>query len=151
MTRAEGLDVPEALRADPARLSFAKLDINAASVAGDLVLSEGDNRGGQSLFSALDTKRAFTSAGGMAGGDATLGEYAARLAGNVGSRAARAERAETAALSVKAAADLKRADVEGVNMDEELANMTLYQQAYNASARLIQAAKEMTDALLSIV
>jgi len=151
MTRSEGLDVPDALRANPERLSFAKLDMDATSVAGDLVLSEGDNRGGQALFSALDTKRGFASAGGMAGGDATLGEYAARLAGNIGSRAARAERAEAAALSVKSAADLKRSDVEGVNMDEELANMTLYQQAYNASARLIQAAKEMTDTLMSIV
>ena len=36
-------------------------------------------------------------------------------------------------------------------MDEELANMTIYQQSYNASARLIQAAKEMTDTLLNMV
>lgn len=151
MTRAEGLNVPEVLRSNPERLSFAKLDISAASVAGDLVLSEGDNRGGQSLFAALDAKRGFSAAGGLAAGQSTLGEYAARLGGNVGARAARAERAEMAAQSVQSAADLKRADVEGVNMDEELANMTLYQQAYNASARLIQAAKEMTDTLLGIV
>jgi flagellar hook-associated protein 1 FlgK len=151
MTRSEGLQVPDSLRANPERLSFAKLDIDGATVPGDLVLSEGDNRGGQALFGALDAKRGFADAGGMAGGQATLGEYAARLAGNIGSRAARAERAEAAALSVKSAADLKRSDVEGVNMDEELANMTLYQQAYNASARLIQAAKEMTDTLMNIV
>lgn len=151
MTRSEGLAVPDALRANPERLSFAKLDMTGASLPGDLVLAEGDNRGGQALFSALDAKRPFNAAGGIAGGEASLGEYAARLAGNVGNRAARAERAEAAALSVKSAADLKRSDVEGVNMDEELANMTLYQQAYNASARLIQAAKEMTDTLLSIV
>ena len=41
-------------------------------------------------------------------------------------------------------------DVEGVNMDEELANMVLYQQAYNAAARMIQASKEMTDVLLNM-
>ncbi len=151
MTRAEGLDVPDLLRANPQRMSFARLDIDAATLPGDLVLAEGDNRGGQDLFSALDTKRGFSAAAGLAGGEATLGEYAARLAGNIGSRAARAERAETAALSVQSAANVKRSDVEGVNMDEELANMTLYQQAYNASARLIQAAKEMTDTLMSIV
>lgn len=151
MTRAEGLDVPSPLRANPERLSFARLDISAATVPGDLVLSEGDNRGGQDLFSVLNTKRGFNAAGGLAAGEATLGEYAARLAGNVGARAARAERAESAALSVQSAADMKRSDVEGVNMDEELANMTLYQQAYNASARLIQAAKEMSDTLMSIV
>ena len=151
MTRSEGLAVPDALRANPERLSFARLDVDAASAPGDLVVSEGDNRGGQDLFAALDASRRFNAAGGMAAGQTSLGEYAARLAGNIGSQAARAERAESAALSVKQAADLKRSDVEGVNMDEELANMTLYQQAYNASARLIQAAKEMTDTLLNIV
>ena len=82
---------------------------------------------------------------------AGLEEFGARLAGDVGSRAARAERAELASQSVKAAADQKRSDVEGVNLDEELARMTLYQQAYNASARLLQASKEMTATLLSIV
>ncbi|HCY55597.1 MAG TPA: flagellar hook-associated protein FlgK, partial [Oceanicaulis sp.] len=76
--------------------------------------------------------------------------YGARLAGDVGSRAARAERAADSALSVKEAADRKRMDVEGVNMDEELANMILYQQAYNAAARMIQASKEMTDIILNM-
>src|SRR3546814_20956462 len=31
----------------------------------------------------------------------------------------------------------------GVNLDEELANMTIFQNAYNASARLVQAVDEM--------
>ena len=38
----------------------------------------------------------------------------------------------------------------GVNMDEELANMTVFQNAYNASARLVQTVDEMLDTLLSI-
>ncbi|XBQ16600.1 MAG: flagellar hook-associated protein FlgK [Oceanicaulis sp.] len=149
MNRAESFEVNTEIRADSGRLAFAQLEI-AGAVPGDLVLAEGDNRGGQALFSALDTKRAFQAAGGLAGGQATLGEFAARLAGDVGSRAARAMRAEQAAASVKAAADQKRGDVEGVSLDEELARMTLYQQAYNASARLLQAAKEMTDTLLNM-
>jgi len=149
LNRAESFEVNATLRADSSRLAFAKAELDGA-VAGDFVLALGDNRGGQDLFSALNAKRGFNAAGGLAGGQATLGEYAARLAGDVGGRAARAERAESAANSVKAAADQKRSDVEGVNLDEELARMTLYQQAYNASARLLQAAKEMTDTLLNI-
>lgn len=149
--RAESFQVDPAIRADTSLMAMAKLDITGASVPGDLVLSEGDARGGQALQAALTTKRSFQAAGALAGGSSTLEEYAARLAGDVGSRAARAERALSGAEAVKAAADQKRSDVEGVNLDEELARMTLYQQAYNASARLLQAAKEMTDALLSIV
>jgi flagellar hook-associated protein 1 FlgK len=151
MNRAEALQVAPEVRADSSRLSFARLNLDATTLVGDRILFEGDNRGGQDLAAALTTKRPFESAGGLAGGQAGLQEFGARLAGHVGARAATAERAEMAAQSVKSAADQKRSDVEGVNLDEELARMTLYQQAYNASARLIQAAKEMTDTLLSIV
>lgn len=38
----------------------------------------------------------------------------------------------------------------GVNLDEELANMTVFQNAYNASARLVQAVDEMFETLLSL-
>ncbi len=149
--RAEANQVAPEIRSDSGRLAMARLTLTAASVAGDRILFEGDNRGGQELAAALTTKRRFENAGSLAGGQAGLEEFGARLAGDVGSRAARAERAELASQSVKSAADQKRADVEGVNLDEELARMTLYQQAYNASARLLQASKEMTDTLLSIV
>ena len=100
---------------------------------------------------AWTDQRTFSAAGGLGQATISLGDYAARFAGDVGARAARAERSFEAATAVQAAADQKRSDVEGVNLDEELANMTIYQQAYNASARMLQAAKEMTDTLLSIV
>ena len=48
-------------------------------------------------------------------------------------------------------ADSQRQSAEGVNLDEELINMTTYQQAYNASARLIQAAKDMYDVLTNMI
>jgi len=151
LNRAESMEVAQEIRADSSRLAFARLDLTGASLPGDRIVYEGDNRGGQDLIASLTAKRQFDSAGSLAGGLAGLEEYGARLAGDVGSRAARAERAALAAQSVKSAADQKRSDVEGVNLDEELARMTLYQQAYNASARLLQASREMTDTLLNIV
>ncbi|MBV5259298.1 flagellar hook-associated protein FlgK [Synechococcus moorigangaii CMS01] len=150
MSRAESFSVRNDLRSNSSALAFSRLDINGATVPGDLVLTEGDGRGGQALYDAFSTARRFDGAGGFAGGTASLQAYGARLAGDVGSRAARAERAADSALSVKEAADRKRMDVEGVNMDEELANMILYQQAYNAAARMIQASKEMTDIILNM-
>ena len=38
----------------------------------------------------------------------------------------------------------------GVNIDEELANMILFQNAFNASARLVATTREMFEELLSI-
>jgi len=150
-TRSEGLDVRPDIRANSQNFAFSMLDITPASVAGDFVLASGDSRGGQALQAALSRPIGFDAAGALAGGVSTVDQYAARLAGDVGSRSARAERAVDSARSVKDAADQRRSDLEGVNLDEELANMTLFQQSYNASARLLQAAREMTDTLLSIV
>ena len=39
----------------------------------------------------------------------------------------------------------------GVNLDEELSNLILYQRAYNANARVIAAVDEMYEALLNII
>ena len=40
---------------------------------------------------------------------------------------------------------------EGVNLDTELVNLTTYQQSYNASARMIQAAEDMYTTILNLV
>lgn len=44
----------------------------------------------------------------------------------------------------------KLGEVAGVNLDEELANMIIFQNAYNAAARLITTSKEMFDVLLQL-
>ena len=149
--RSDRMDVSSEIQSNAALLSLAKLDITSTSVTGDFVLANGDGRGGDALQSTLNSMRNFSTAGGLSGGPSTLQDFAARVAGDIGARSSRADRAMLSAESLKSAADQKRADVEGVSLDEELANMTLYQQSYNASARLLQAAKELTDVLLSIV
>ncbi len=56
---------------------------------------------------------------------------------------------QTRAEALASEANARRSSVEGVNLDQELVNLTTYQQAYNASTRLIQAAKDMYDACSS--
>ena len=143
--------VNNAIRSDSSKLALGQLNITAATVAGDLVLTSGDSRGGQLLQSAMTALRSFDAAGSINAANSSLQDYAARLAGSIGSRAARAEGEAASAEVLRATAQTKRSNVEGVSLDEELAAMTLYQQSYNASARMLQAAKEMTDALMSIV
>ena len=53
--------------------------------------------------------------------------------------------------SVAAEADTRRSSAEGVNLDQELISMTTYQQAFSASARLVQAGKDLYDVLLQMV
>ena len=149
--RAQAFSVNPTIRSDSSKLALGQLNIGAATVAGDLVLTSGDARGGQLLQAAMTNVRSFDAAGSINAANSSLQDYAARLAGSIGSRAARAESEAASADVLRTTAQTKRSNVEGVSLDEELASMTLYQQSYNASARMLQAAKEMTDALMSIV
>lgn len=149
--RAEALSVDSGFLNGSKRLALAKLDFNGGAGVGDLVIASGDGRGGQALQAALIEPRHFAASGAMTAGPATIQDFAARLAGDVGARAARAITQRDSAAALSGAAAEKRSEVEGVSLDEELAAMTLYQQSYNASARLLQAAKEMSDVLLSMV
>ena len=45
----------------------------------------------------------------------------------------------------------RRAEVSGVNLDEELSRLVLYQQAYSVSARLISITNDLFDELLGMV
>ncbi len=148
--RADMLSVRSDIMASPAKMALARPDILGAA-AGDFVLGSGDGRGAEALHAALTGARMFSSAGAIGGGAMSVTDYAARLAGDVGSRAGRAERALISAQTLHIAATEKRQSLEGVNLDEELANMTMLQQSYNASARLLQAAKEMIDTLLGVI
>ncbi|PHR60041.1 MAG: flagellar hook-associated protein FlaN [Robiginitomaculum sp.] len=149
--RASGFSLRSDILRNPDLLALGRLEIAAATVAGDFVAGKGDGRGGFAIQRALETARQFQSAGSLSAASSTLTDFSGRFAVTTGTRAANAEREATAALSLSAEADLRRANVEGVNIDEELANMTLFQQSYNAAARLIQAARELNDTLLSII
>ena len=68
-------------------------------------------------------------------------------------RAGAAARAKSAAANDQALADdltAHRAEVAGVNLDEELSRLVLYQQAYSVSARLISITGQLFDELLAI-
>ena len=57
----------------------------------------------------------------------------------------------TAAQSYMEAAEGSQSDLAGVNLDEEAANLLEFQQAYQASARILQTAKELFQTLIKVV
>ena len=73
----------------------------------------------------------------------SIARYASDLSGDIGARAAAAKTRSESAAAIQTEALARQSSVEGVNLDEELVNMTTYQQAFNASARMVQAAKEL--------
>ena len=148
-TRGERFVVNPAMDQNPARLPFAKLNLSAAP--GVIALAVGDGRGALALAKAGDNSADFAAVGGASAVKTSLLRYAADFGGSIARKAAAAESRKDAADAVAIEVDTQRQAQEGVNLDEELINLTTYQQAFNASARLIQATKDMFDVLTNIV
>jgi flagellar hook-associated protein 1 FlgK len=148
--RAGRFEIRSDIAADSSKLALARLDLTQ-DAAGRPVLSSGDGAGALLLAKAGETNAAFDAAGGLGSVTMSVSRYASELAGSVGRRAEAAIARRDTAQAVAAEATERRASVEGVNLDEELVAMTTYQQAFNASARVIQASKDMYDTLLGMM
>ena len=94
--------------------------------------------------------QSFGAAGVLSAQNGTLATYASRLGGEAGRMASDAERQAAGAAAVSLAAGDRRGEMESVSIDDELMKMTTYQNAYAAAARVIQAATEMLDVLMTI-
>lgn len=145
---ASGLAVHSTVNGNPAKMSLAHVDLSATSPSPALV--SGDGAGGLAMSDIANSSITFPRSGLNGGGTSTLERYASDLAGQVGNLAANAETNKTASEALLKEATNRRSATEGVNLDEELINLTVYQQAYGASGRLIQAVTEMYDVLLNM-
>jgi flagellar hook-associated protein 1 len=68
----------------------------------------------------------------------------------VGNRAREAQVGEKAQESLLTQATNARESLSGVNLDEEAANLIRFQQAYQASGRVMAVAQRLFDELISI-
>jgi flagellar hook-associated protein 1 FlgK len=106
------------------------------------VAGVGDNRNMQRLA-------ALASAKGLGGTTTYAGAYGELVAG-VGQAAHAADSERAAQAVVQDQIDRSRDQVSGVNLDEEAAALQRYQQAYQASAKLMQVAASLLDTILDI-
>jgi flagellar hook-associated protein 1 FlgK len=84
------------------------------------------------------------------GGKATYQSAYANLVSTIGNKAREVQVNATAANAQLDAAQTAANNVSGVNLDEEAANLLKYQQAYQASGKVMQIASTIFDTLLSI-
>ncbi len=92
----------------------------------------------------LQTKNIFNN------GTATLTSSYAQMVSQVGNKTREVQVNAQAGNALLAQATGAQADVSGVNLDEEATNLIKYQQAYQASSKVMQIAGTIFDTLLSI-
>lgn len=148
-TRGEKFFINPAMNENPKLLPFAKLDLTQG-VGGNPALAIGDGRGALALAKSGDNAAGFSAAGEASAVNMTVLRYASDFGGAIARKSNTAASRKDAADAVSSEVDSQRQSEEGVNLDEELINLTTYQQAFNASARLIQATKDMFDVLTNL-
>ncbi len=145
----KSLKVRDDIATNPARLATAKLDMTTA--VGSVALGKFDDRGARALREIASKPIGFATAGNVPGQSTNLSGYISAVISDVSGRADRANRSRDDSAALAKAVTKQRDDYQGVNLDEELGNLVIYQNSYNASARLITTARDMYDTLLSLV
>jgi flagellar hook-associated protein 1 FlgK len=135
----------------PAKLSLAQLALTASSAPGDFVLGASDNRGALGLAAIGNALFSFEARGGLSGASMTLNDYVSQISGLQSDLATNASDEASNLASIQQEVTARKDNAEGVNMDEELSNMMIYQQAYNASARIMTVVQQMFDTLMQAV
>lgn len=86
----------------------------------------------------------------MLGGTATYQDDYAGFVNDIGNKTSASEISSSAQTALLSQATAARESVSGVNRDEEAAKLIEYQQAYQASAKILEIASNIFDTLLSI-
>jgi flagellar hook-associated protein 1 FlgK len=136
---------------DGASISFGGVNFSISGTPADLdkftlgpnVSGVGDSRNG-ALLAGLQTKNILDN------GKATFQTTYAQMVNYVGTKAREAQISGTAAEAAVKQATSAQQSVSGVNLDEEAANLLRYQQAYQASGKVMQVASQLFDTLLSL-
>jgi flagellar hook-associated protein 1 FlgK len=146
---ATSLAVVPNIENNPSQMALATFNQSAA--IGQSALTAGDQTGITALEGLQNSNQSFSAAGGLASFNGTLTQYGAAFLSNAGLMSATANGREQDTNALKTELTKRQNDVSGVNLDEELSNMILYQNSYNASAKVISTVQTLYDSLLAIV
>ncbi len=110
----------------------------------------GDKRGLQALAGALASELGSVARGGLPASSTTVGRYVSDITAQIAAESGQARNREAAGRAIVEDLAFRQGAVSGVNLDEELAKLVLYQQAYNVSARLIAITNDLFAELVNI-
>lgn len=110
-----------------------------------------DNRNGLALADLQNQDKMVRDAGGGSNNLITFHEAYSTTIGNIGEKSASAQVALASAEAIERQSRDVFESSAGVNLDEEASNLVRFQQAYAASARVLQTAQTLFETILSSV
>ena len=148
--QAQGFSVTSAISSGANGLPFAQPNITSTTVAGDQIVGSGDASGLVAFQNLANKALSIPASGGLAAQTSSLSDYAANFYQDVATRSDQVDSNNTTQSDRLTEAQSQQASTSGVNLDEELSNMVIYQQAYSAGARMLQVGQQLYDTLLQM-
>ena len=146
------MEVRSDIISQPSRVSRGAAQWDSTrGVNGEYLSSASDNAIAESLASLLNTTLSFEEAGNLGDINATFSQYAAGIVGASATAAASNEQNQEYYGSLVDSLKFKSDTFRGVNLDEEMAQLIVFEQAYSAAARVISTIQSMFDTLDSAV
>jgi flagellar hook-associated protein 1 FlgK len=125
------ITVNDALRNDPQLM------------AGGSMFESGNNEGALALLQLRDAKV-------LDNDSTTLDDYYEGIVGRLGIEAAQVDRLQETQSDILTRMENQREDLSGVNLDEELTKMIMYQRAFQSAARFISTADTIYETLINM-
>ncbi|WP_033068922.1 flagellar hook-associated protein FlgK [Thalassospira australica] len=113
---------------------------------------EGDNSSASAISNSFERSDIdFEAAGGLSGERTSLTDFAAGIVATAATKTKVAESSFEFQSSLVTDLSTRIQNEAGVNLDEEMSDLVIFQRAYTASAQVITTVDEMFDALLRAV
>lgn len=145
---AQSMTVRSDIESTPGNISRGIVRWDATlGTGGEYYVSAGDNNVASELSSVFNAAQSFDGAGGLSQVSETFNDYASSILALNSSKAANTELDVEIQSSLVNSLQNRSDSQKGVNLDEELSQLILYEQAYSAAARVISVIQSMFETL----
>ena len=146
------LNVRADIASTPAKLSTGAVLWDAdRGAAGEYFMSIGENSVIDALAEAFSASNQFDTAGGLATAKTTFAEFAGKIVSENARLAATNEISIDRQRSLTESLQFKSDSARGVNLDEELSDLIIFEQAFAAAARVISVIQRMFETLERVI
>lgn len=146
---ANSIKVRDDLKTAPELVAGGSPEFDSAT--GKYVQSPANNSIANAMAKVFSETQEFKQSGTIAQTQTTLANYASTFVGNVASQTSSSQESLSYQQELTNSISLKEAKISGVDIDEELGQMIIFQQTYAACAQAFTASKEILDMLLNLV
>ena len=146
---ASSIQVREDITQNPNLIAGGVPEFNADS--GEYQLNQASNATAIKMAETFSSTISFGQAGTIGATQTTLANYASTFVGSIASQTSNSKSNMEYQQELCSSISTKEATISGVDIDQELSYMIMFQQSYAANAKAFTANKEILDMLMGII